>query len=374
MRNRWRSSRLAVVVVAVALLVSACGVRASVDVRVRDDGSGVVKVSVVADADAVKAVESGGAPIESAVRLTDLADAGWVVGTWVHPADGSASVVLTKKFGDSAGLASIVREISGAGGPLQGVRATRSGTITGTDYSVKGTIDLQHVKTGVPTDKKLVTNLSAQTVDVSKIDEQLLKQVESSFALDVVVRLPGQSPMTVTSQPGTITRINVASSVLDVQRLLLIAAALGFGVLAVVMWVRGGRRRRRRRPRTAPKQPMRPGARAPARGGPPRGAPPRGAPPRGAPPREGPARRPAGPASRPPQPHAPPPHGAPPHPDAPHAPSPTHAPPPAPHAPPSAPHAPPSAPHAPPSRPGPPRREPPPRRPGEPPRRPPPTR
>ena len=284
-----KSARVLFVALFVALLASGCKVDATVDVAVNDDGSGVVRVRVLADADAVKAVESGGAPIEQAVRLADLKDAGWVTSPWVHPGDGSARVVLSKRFGNVSEVAGIVREISGTGGPLRVLVAERTGGLLGTSYAVKGTIDLQNVETGVPADAELVSNLSGQSVDVAAIDQQLLAQLKASFGLKVVVRLPNQSPVTVTAPPGKVTPVDVSASVLSTQRVLFLVAALAFGILAAVMWRRGGRRyRRRARParaaparRSGPRAPVkrtgpvrRPPGAQPRRPGPPRGSPP----------------------------------------------------------------------------------------------------
>jgi hypothetical protein len=212
---------------------------------------------VHADSEAVKAAESGGLKLEQAVRLDDLASAGWVVGTWNRAKDGSASIVLTKRFSSPDAVAKIIAEASGKNGPLKDVRATRDRGFLATDYGVQGRADLGHVTTGVPTDPELLTNLSAQSVDPNVIDQQLLAQLKASFGLKIVVRLPGET-RTITAKPGATTPIDVSSSVRDTNRLLFFVAALGFGVLAVFLWIRGGRRR----PRAA-RGPRPPGPRLP---------------------------------------------------------------------------------------------------------------
>ena len=251
----------ALLVLLVALLASSCAVNATIEVRVRDNGSGTVRVLIDADAEAVHAAESGGVPLEQAVRLEDLTAAGWDAGAWARPEDGSASIVLSKPFESTEQVAGILREASGDAGPLR-LRAARARGFLATKYSVHGRVDLESVGTGVPTDPELLANLSAQSVDPAVIDQHLLAQLKSSFGLKVVARLPGADAKTFRAEPGAVTPIEASSSVRDTSRLLFLLGALGFVVLAAVMWRRGGRPRQRRpQPRPAPKPRSGPNAR-----------------------------------------------------------------------------------------------------------------
>jgi hypothetical protein len=258
-----------------ALVLGACKVDTTVQVNVREDGSGVVRVVVRADAEAVTAAESGGVPIDQAVRLTDITDAGFDVGTWTKAEDGSATVVISRAFSSVSEVEGIVRALNGANGPLPKLRASRERGIYATDYGVTGRIDLDQVTTGVGDDSELLTRLQALGVDVAAIDAQLLAQIRSSFALKVVIRLPGQKPVTFTPKEGATTAtVDASTQILDTQRIIFFGAAVGFLLLAVVFWFRGGRRRRRRR---APaRRSVEPAAAssAPARRPPPRGTPP----------------------------------------------------------------------------------------------------
>jgi hypothetical protein len=214
----------------------------------RPNGSGVLRVLVDADAAAVVAAESGGVPLEQAVRLSDLSDAGWQVGDWERAEDGAASIVLSKAFDSPDDVASIVREASGDDGPLR-LRATRSTGFLSSSYSVSGQADLEGVTTGVPTDPELLANLSAQSVDPNVIDQQLLAQVKASFELRIDARLPGAKAETIVAKPGGVTSVRASSSVRNTNRLIFLIAALGFMALAVLMWRRGGRSRGPRRGR-----------------------------------------------------------------------------------------------------------------------------
>lgn len=243
---RRLSALVAAGVLAVAL--AGCSVDATLTVRVREDGSGTVRVAVRADAEAVTAVELGGVPIDDAVRLADLADSGWAVGTWAKADDGSATLMLVKPFDGVGEVAGIVRELNGDLGPLRRLRATRDYGLLTTDYSVTGRMDLARAGSGVADDAELSASLAALGVDVNVIDEQLRAQVQSSFDLKVVVRLPGAHPVTFAPRAGSTSAvIDASTSVRNTQRVLYLVAAVGFVVLAAVLWARGGRRRRRGR-------------------------------------------------------------------------------------------------------------------------------
>lgn len=242
-----RPARAFLALVVLSLVLAGCKVDTTVSVVVQADGSGVVRVTVVADAEAVKAAESGGVALEQAVRLSDLADAGWTVGRWVKAEDGSATVVLARRFGSVEDVAGIIAGLNGENGPLPSLRATREAEILATNYHVSGRIDLAGAGTGLAADDELVARLRALGVDVNAIDQQLLAQVQSSFTLKVVVTLPGQAPVTFTPKPGkTVTGFDASSSVLNTERIVFLGAAAGFLALAILVWIRGGRRRRRR--------------------------------------------------------------------------------------------------------------------------------
>ncbi len=267
-RGRWLRAFIAAL--ALGLLLAGCKVDTTVSVVVRADGSGVVRVRVLADAEAVQAAESGGAPLEQAVRLSDLADSGWTVGSWAKAQGGSATILLTHPFASVEDVAPIIEGLNGKIGPLPSLGATRDEGLFSTEYGVHGEIDIGAAGSGIADDEQLVAKLAALGVDVGSIDQQLLAQVQSSFGLRVVVKLPDQKPVIFAPGEGATTKQVVASSsVMNTERIIFLVAAVGFGLLGVIVWIRGGRRRRRRgRGRGAGPSP------APARGT--RGAPARG--------------------------------------------------------------------------------------------------
>ena len=294
-------ARVVLAVVALALVLAGCKVDATVSVVVRADGSGVVRVTVVADSEAVKAAESGGIALEQAVRLADLADSGWTTGSWVKVDDGSATIVLSHRFESVDQVAGIVAGLNGKTGPLPSLRATRDAGFFSTEYAVKGSIDIPGASAGIADDAELVAKLGALGVDVNVIDQQLLAQIQSSFTLQVVVKLPGQAAVTfapkIGSQVGTeagrpggsVATVDASSSVRNTERILFLVAMAGFAVLAILVWRRGGPRRRRGRRRTSRGRGRSPASQGPAARTPPprRGVAPT-PPPRRVPPSAGP--------------------------------------------------------------------------------------
>jgi len=286
-------ARVVLGVVALALVLAGCKVDATVSVVVRADGSGVVRVTVVADSEAVKAAESGGVALEQAVRLADLADSGWTIGSWLKADDGSATIVLSHRFESVDQVAGIVAGLNGETGPLPSLRATRDAGFFATEYAVKGSIDIPGAAAGIADDAELVAKLGALGVDVNIIDQQLLAQIQSSFTLQVVVKLPDRKAVTfapdVGSQVGrpggSVAAVDASSSVRNTERVLFLVATAGFAVLAMLVWRRGGRRRARRRTRRGRgRSPASPSRRVPPSAGP-RGQTPR----RGSNPGSGPA-------------------------------------------------------------------------------------
>jgi hypothetical protein len=241
------------------MALAGCKVDSTVTVSVRGDGSGVVSLHVALDADAVAAAEADGGKLEERVRLSDLSSAGWTVGAWRRATDGSATLDLSKPFTKVAQVAGIVHELNGAGGPLRDVRATRDDGTFSTGYSVRGTVDLQHLATGVPSDQQLVQSLTAQHVDVNAIDQQLLADVQHSFGIRLVVELPGGKRVSIAPAAGTARPVDVSASVRNDDRVLLAIAAGGFVLLAVVVMLNGRRVKRRRRRRRAARRGTTPG-------------------------------------------------------------------------------------------------------------------
>jgi hypothetical protein len=193
---------------------------------------------------------------------------------------------LSHPFDNVSEVHAIIASANGPQGPVRDVAVVRDRGLLSTEYSLDGRGHLSDAGTGVSSDSELVKRLAAQGVDPKVIEQQLAAQLKASFTLRVVVRLPGAKASTIVLNPDATTRIHASSSVRDTQRILFLAAALGFLLLALVVWFRGGRTRRRGRgpsparpgsPRASPRTPERPDP-SPRAATPPRPPPPRARP------------------------------------------------------------------------------------------------
>jgi len=240
-------------VVALALLCSACAVDTTVTVKVREDGSGTVRVDVSVDAEAVQTAEVGGGTLEGRVRLSDLPAAGWTVDPWVRNEDGSATLALSKPFTSVGQVPGILGELSGANGPLRDPSFARSRSFFATKFTADATVDLGAITTGITEDADLVARLQAQGVDVNGVDQQLLAQLKDALTVTLVVDLPGPGKTTVTPAAGESLTLSASSSVEDTKRITLVVLAALLVVLALVvaLWPRkkGRHRRHHRRAR-----------------------------------------------------------------------------------------------------------------------------
>jgi len=243
--------RVFIAVAALAFLLTACKVDTTVTVTVRDDGSGVVRVTAMLDPDAVKAAESGGGKLEERVRLGDVAAAGWSVQPWARAADGSAAITLSKPFHDPAQATAILHELNGTAGPLRDATVTRDSRTFSTSYRATANLDLKDLQTGLTSDKDVVGSLLAQSVDAGAVDQWLLADLRQSLAVTMKVKLPGGNTV-VHGAPGAVTPVEASTSVLDTTRVILVTVAVVLVVLAVVVLLWPGRRRRRTARRRAP--------------------------------------------------------------------------------------------------------------------------
>lgn len=244
MARRWRLAWI----VALALLCSACAVDTTVTVDIREDGSGVVRVDVVADAEAVQTAEVGGGTLDDRVRLSDLPAAGWTVSPWERRPDGSAALTVHKPFSRVDEVPGILAELNGASGPLRDSAFARRRSFLATEYDARATLDLDAMGTGILQDADLVASLQAQGVDVAAVDQQLLAQLRDSLSLKLVVQFPDGSQTVIEPQVGQPATLDASASVRDGKRLTLLAAAAVLVVAAVVVALWPRRRRRRRAP------------------------------------------------------------------------------------------------------------------------------
>ena len=184
------------------LVAAGCSVTATVDVTVREDGSGKVAVRLVADPAAVEALTGAGGTLSDRVRTADLADAGWTITPWVTAADGSATLLLVKPFTSVDQVGAIIREVSGRDGPLRGFVATRARAFLAKHFGVQGQVDIGRAQAGVATDSDLAKNLTAQGLDPVATDRQLTAALRAALTVRVAGHAPWGGRTTVTVAAG----------------------------------------------------------------------------------------------------------------------------------------------------------------------------
>ena len=251
MRTAWRRLRTLLVPLAFLIALAACRVEATVTVRMRENGSGIVSLRVVLDRAAVRAAEIGNGKLEQRVRLDDLPSAGWTVTPWKRDADGGATLMIRKRFSGPREVAGIVREINGTDGPLRAFSASRTSSTFVTHWKVDGGVDLRLPRVGVATDPQLVAKLTAERVDIPQIESRLASAMKG-VRVHLVAELPDADRREVVAAIGGDAVLRESSQNTDVNRLLMLVGGLALAVIAIMLFVLGELRARRRTRRNKP--------------------------------------------------------------------------------------------------------------------------
>ncbi len=127
-----------VLIVMLALVCAGCRVDVAVDVVMREDGSGMVTVTAIADAEVVQKSPN----LTAELRLDDVRAAGWsVVGPTPTPT-GGLQVVLTHRFETPEQGNELLAQIGGTNGPLVGVVLDKSESGSTTTYTLNGSLQV----------------------------------------------------------------------------------------------------------------------------------------------------------------------------------------------------------------------------------------
>ncbi len=126
--------RLALVLVSL-LALTACRLDVTVDVVMEPDGTGVVTVDAVADAELIAQVPD----IADDLRLDDAIENGWIVTGPTVAADGGMSITLTHDFSSHVELATVLNSI---GPPFTDMAAARTTADGQTTNAVDGNLQL----------------------------------------------------------------------------------------------------------------------------------------------------------------------------------------------------------------------------------------
>lgn len=127
--------RLALVLVSL-LALSACRLDVTVDVVMEPDGTGIVTVDAVADAELIAKVPD----LLDDLRLDDATTNGWVVDGPTESADGSVAIRLSHDFTSKEELANVLNSI---GPPLTDMAAARTPADDQTTNAIDGELRLQ---------------------------------------------------------------------------------------------------------------------------------------------------------------------------------------------------------------------------------------
>ena len=180
-RSRW------LWLLGLVAVVSGCRADVEVFVTVDEDGSGVVDTVTILDQEAADALldlerDSDGLP------LTDLAQAGWVIGPPERSAEGSTRITASKEFGTPSQFAEVMDELTGPDGPLGDFELRRTKSFARVDYELTGTIVTTDGFSSFADDELV----SALGQPLNAIAERY--EAESSdIALELTVSLPGEA-------------------------------------------------------------------------------------------------------------------------------------------------------------------------------------
>ena len=220
----------------------------AVDVDVEADGSGVVAVEVVFDADAAARLGDPG----SALALDDLDAAGWAITGPVTSPDGSVVVGASRPFADPVEGQAVLDSVAGPG--ILGLDVAVDEAFLSTTTKVTGTVDLS---AGLDAFADPDLDAAAGGLPfggvVAAVESEEGKPVADLLGVEVTWSGAGSEASVTPKLGDPATTTTLESTVTNTTRITVLAVIGGVvlvgGVAALVVVL--VRRRRRRRPDTS---------------------------------------------------------------------------------------------------------------------------
>ncbi|HRE02474.1 MAG TPA: hypothetical protein PLV68_14310 [Ilumatobacteraceae bacterium] len=223
--------------VALAVMATACRVDVSVDVAMEEDGSGIITVAAMADAELVSRAPS----IATDLRFDDMQAAGWTVeGPIPTQADG-IQVRLTHEFSTPAQANALLAQISGTDGPFADLIVSRRVVERTTTYSITG-----HLGPVVGLEAFSDADLTAALGAVPYADQLASSKVEPGEVIGIIVTasLPGKIDDTTTASElrwavpfdGSTVQVATTSKVVEPENTWIRPLASGLKI-ALFAWI-----------------------------------------------------------------------------------------------------------------------------------------
>lgn len=181
---------MAALLLAAAVVLGACKVDTTVDVRVAGDGSGTVAVTVRLDPGAVKRAPD----LDQTLLVDDLRATGWRI-TGPDPVPGGGiEVAAARPFRTAGELATVMDQLTGPSGPFRRFTLSRTHSFAKTSFRLTGTLDLSG---GIDAfgDDELRRLLGGPVIGRSAADfeREIGRPLAEAVPLRVRVKLPGGS-------------------------------------------------------------------------------------------------------------------------------------------------------------------------------------
>jgi hypothetical protein len=248
-----RRSAIPLLLAALAIVATACQVAVGVTIDVAADGSGMVGVEVILDAEAAARL---GDP-SAAVQLDDLREAGWTVDEPARADDGSVLFSGRREFADPDQLALVLAEVGGTDGVFDGIQLEVEDRFGRAEYRFAATVNLSGSLEQF-SDPALTEALGGQPL--ARNPEELAAAGDDnpgSATLTVSVALPGDPRTTgsvdggratwtfpMTGGQATSQRIEVAATTAQGRTGLFVVVAVVAAVAAAIAATIGVLRRR----------------------------------------------------------------------------------------------------------------------------------